>query len=1133
MGGAESKDDNTTTNNNTNESSNTTTINKDGKAITSVETKEDGPTTETKESDDDEASEIDDAEVEGDKGPAFGWGTAAKRKGINVNDIPTDPLSILQLATSSIPVHLLEIACRNFEIEDFDPHKDIIDILVNKHPSKNPTLELYTHIKKYRKQLQAEREFAEQQQRGLKKDLAKTLLTALKHQEILNQDRVDRPVINAMHSKNAFHLVIHYILYLIHNIPKGLDVKGDMLNMETDTFENIIYPEYTIQEAEEHVKIFAITFSLIRAKAKEGNLQPEYQGAFSGNKSPEEIIKMYETEPGIHPSQDVMNSRIAKTAAETMRNKLGITHFDVEYGDTASVLHHLGKRSIYDIIRGSEKDIMKRTPYAYMCGLLLLQNYHIKDMIRIMCYSIGSYNPEVEIHWEKLIVHFIASSLFAHCISLGEIADSVGYAGDYPQLPQEAYNLALKEAIVSKDEVLIFTSSESDEEDDEDTYLNPRSRGLTQGMNQSQIYMNMKKDRGTSEDDDSNDGSNTSSRSPSRNRASSIDSNISEFSEDENVDTENDSGAEAGVSENEGEEDNNNDDEEVNAVINKFKIKKDASKWLTVKRRMAEKRAGDNLKDYSKMTESEKKTQGLFMAAMSYVSKVKKKRRKVKTEFRWKTLRTKWLLGLKEEKQKSDKLIESFTTVVDRAVRQEHVQQELRRRQTHPLYIRMKNKQRYLPLNHAMDGVDHIEPLCRAIALISLWLYDEGFGGPKAQKSSFSNLNRHTPKKQKNNKKVTLKLLLHLMNHKNVPSANLTTKTHSFAVHVANFGQDTRNHAYLTMAKSMPLNITRRETIWTAAKNNNIEVIEGILRSGVDIGTRDSGAGRTCLHIAASYGHRSLVFWLLINGADPWGNSKLGMNALHYACKHGHHTVVSLLLDWEIDVSNRRGAKHMKDEYINHKNPLSKATAMHYAVHGNSYESAKQLLLRFADTAIFDNDRRTCLDLAVGYNHEKIIKLIQNDKKKYANQAVTKYYEAKQLGILLLKPPLGIVPAYRRRYKLKKSKVDTKQFGALTSLNIMEPSETKHSNVVKYLFEHVQKYTIYQYKKSKKYQSDDFASDPPLFSVLTYKALAYTACHMALLRSILSYDKSIANNIYQHKRDPNDDKEEDIWGTED
>ncbi len=107
MGGAESKEDNTTTTNNTNESSNTTTINKDGKAITSVETKEDGPTTESKESDNDEASEIDDAEVEGDKGPAFGWGTAAKRKDINVNDIPTDPLSILQLATSSIPVHLL------------------------------------------------------------------------------------------------------------------------------------------------------------------------------------------------------------------------------------------------------------------------------------------------------------------------------------------------------------------------------------------------------------------------------------------------------------------------------------------------------------------------------------------------------------------------------------------------------------------------------------------------------------------------------------------------------------------------------------------------------------------------------------------------------------------------------------------------------------------------------------------------------------------------------------------------------------------------------------------------------------------------------------------------------------------
>ena len=76
---------------------------------------------------------------------------------------------------------------------------------------------------------------------------------------------------------------------------------------------------------------------------------------------------------------------------------------------------------------------------------------------------------------------------------------------------------------------------------------------------------------------------------------------------------------------------------------------------------MAEKRAADNLKDYSKMTESEKKTQGLFMAAMSHVSKVKnvskvkKKRRKVKTEFRWKTLRTKWHLGLKYEKQMEKK----------------------------------------------------------------------------------------------------------------------------------------------------------------------------------------------------------------------------------------------------------------------------------------------------------------------------------------------------------------------------------------------------------------------------------------------------------------------------------------------
>ena len=101
--------------------------------------------------------------------------------------------------------------------------------------------------------------------------------------------------------------------------------------------------------------------------------------------------------------------------------QLGISHFDVEYGDTVSIFHYLGKRNVYNIIRSSEKDILKRTPYAFLCGLLLLQNYPVKYTIRIMCTSLGDKNPEKNIEWDKLVVHFIAAAMFSHCIALGKL----------------------------------------------------------------------------------------------------------------------------------------------------------------------------------------------------------------------------------------------------------------------------------------------------------------------------------------------------------------------------------------------------------------------------------------------------------------------------------------------------------------------------------------------------------------------------------------------------------------------------------------------------------------------------------------------------------------------------------------
>ena len=928
--------------------------------------------------------------------------------------------SVLSTAISSVPMTLLQIACRNFEIPNFHSSDYFINVLVNTHPSKTSVLDLYAKLKEYNKYQTCLDENVDG-----KKNLGKALILAAKYEETFGEP-IGEHKISASDSINAFHVILHYLVYLLDNIPKGINLEK-LLDPDDNSFENISFPTYTLEQAKTYVKHFDIIFSLIQAKAREGNLDPDYQGAFSGNKSPLEILKLYESESGIGPSQEIMNNRVAKRAAENMRMQLGISHFDVEYGDTASIFHYLGKRNVYNIIRSSEKDILKRTPYAFLCGLLLLQNYPVKYTIRIMCTSLGDKNPEKNIEWDKLVVHFIAAAMFSHCIALGEIVEAIGYAEDFPQLPQEVCNWAKREAIISKDEILVFTSSESEsEEDDDEASIAPRSRGLSQGMNQSQLYMNM----------------------------------------------------------NGGKSNTNNN--------------KASNHWAKMRKRVSQAKAFANTKGISEMTASEKIKDGIFSIAVKKAHHVGlKKVRKIKTEMRWQKLRTMSSIVVKDPKK--EKLKGWFTAVVDQTLKRKHIFDERKRRQTHQLYIKLKDHHRYIPLDHAMDGIVHIEPLCRALSLITLWLYEYGYISSIDKSSqSFNN---------KESKNITLKMILHFMSHKNIPSANLETKTHSFAVHLAHFAQDARINAHLSLSKALPIiTDTSAESIWTATKNDNVQIIERVLRSGVDVDARESNAGRTCLHLAALCGNTSLVFWLLTNGASVRKASALGMNALHYACKYGHADVVALLLDWDIDVSRKRG---MEVEYVNSVNVSTLATPLHFATHSNSSECVKALLLRFADATLKDNDGRTCLDLATAYGHEGIVALLKADKKK---RYVDKVEDAKKAGIQYLRSRFA--EAQKRHQKptrLKKSK---------ERIQAKSANKCKESDMIKYMFNNIQKYTIQQYRQKGPSQRME---DPPLFSVLTYKALAYTACHMAVLSSLMSNEKE-GKHVFHYVLAPTDDE---------
>ena len=131
--------------------------------------------------------------------------TEAKQK--NAAAIPTDSLKTIKLAISSIPLPLLEIACLNFVVDDFEPHRDIVDILVNKHPSKTSVKDLYVLLKAYNKEERLC--FESKDAPPPKKDLAKTMMYALK----LEKDRLKRPIIKPINAKQAFQYIIHYLIW--------------------------------------------------------------------------------------------------------------------------------------------------------------------------------------------------------------------------------------------------------------------------------------------------------------------------------------------------------------------------------------------------------------------------------------------------------------------------------------------------------------------------------------------------------------------------------------------------------------------------------------------------------------------------------------------------------------------------------------------------------------------------------------------------------------------------------------------------------------------------------------------------------------------------------------------------------
>lgn len=112
-----------------------------------------------------------------------------------------------------------------------------------------------------------------------------------------------------------------------------------------------------------------------------------------------------------------------------------------------------------------------------------------------------------------------------------------------------------------------------------------------------------------------------------------------------------------------------------------------------------------------------------------------------------------------------------------------------------------------------------------------------------------------------------------------------------------------------TSVRSQTLAVGAPASIWMAAREGDLEILQERLIGGADPDDLEPNSGATPLSIAAERGHDEVIELLIANGADVTARNRDGATPLHEAVLFGHTESVRALLDQGADVSakNRLG----------------------------------------------------------------------------------------------------------------------------------------------------------------------------------------------------------------------------------
>jgi len=182
-------------------------------------------------------------------------------------------------------------------------------------------------------------------------------------------------------------------------------------------------------------------------------------------------------------------------------------------------------------------------------------------------------------------------------------------------------------------------------------------------------------------------------------------------------------------------------------------------------------------------------------------------------------------------------------------------------------------------------------------------------------------------------------------------------------------------------APPTPTNVPRpKKTLIKAAKDNNLPLIDELLKSGVgmeDLGMWDN----TPLLVACNYGHAEAALKLLTKKANVLAKNEHGATPMHYAAVEGLQDVVEALLaavraeGGDAVTAKLVNCGHAK-VYNRHLDAYAKRTPLISAAESGFADVAGVLLAAGAILEDADEDGRTALWLAVRHSRVAAARLL-------------------------------------------------------------------------------------------------------------------------------------------------------------